>query len=162
LFQKLFYSLVEESEDLATNTLLTGLLVVHNALGGGKDNVAELTGGKEAGDPSLNLAVAKVVAGRDDAALIKPTIKLDNNLTRTVVINVLEVANVTMSLHKAEELHNDLGGGSNEDLPLAALLSVVHGLEGIAQNANTHHFSNLKRKKKTLSRKEGILSTFFS
>lgn len=37
--------LVEETDNLASNVLPSGLLVVHDTGRGGKDDVAELTGG---------------------------------------------------------------------------------------------------------------------
>ena len=39
------YCSVEEAEDLSSNMLGTGLVVVHDTLVGGKDDDAELTGG---------------------------------------------------------------------------------------------------------------------
>lgn len=64
--------LVEETNDLAGNVLPPGLLVVHDTSRGGEDNVAELTGGKELGNPLLNVAEAHVVAGRDAACRVSP------------------------------------------------------------------------------------------
>lgn len=46
--------LVEETEDLASNVLAAGLLVVHDTGGGGKDDLAERTGGEEQVDPVLD------------------------------------------------------------------------------------------------------------
>ena len=51
--------------------LPTGLLVVHDTGGGGEDDVAELTGGEQLGDPLLQLVEADVVAGADDTALVE-------------------------------------------------------------------------------------------
>jgi hypothetical protein len=39
-------NLVEETEDLASNVLPPGLLVVHDTSRGGEDNVTELTRGE--------------------------------------------------------------------------------------------------------------------
>ena len=63
--------LVEEAEDLATDVLSPGLLVVHNASGGGQDDEAELTRGKELDDPLLHVAELDVVARRDDTSLVE-------------------------------------------------------------------------------------------
>lgn len=45
----------------------------------------------------------------------------------------------TMLLHDDEELNDDLRRRSDHDLALAALFSIVHALEGIIQDANSHH-----------------------
>jgi hypothetical protein len=39
-----------------------------------------------------------------------------------------------MLLHDTEELDNDLGAGSDQDLALSRLLGVVDGLERIVEN----------------------------
>jgi hypothetical protein len=105
--------LVEESNDLARDVLPASLLVVHDTGGGGQDDVTELTGGKELDNPLLELREADVVTGRDNTSLVEtkrfvsttaeafesyqenlPAVKLDNNLARAVVIDLLELANV--------------------------------------------------------------------
>ena len=106
--------LVEETEELASNVLAARLLVVHDTGGGGQDNVAELTRGKELGSPLLEVAELDGVAGVDDTALVEtgqycqknsieiyifgrensPAVQLDDDLAGTVVIDLLELANV--------------------------------------------------------------------
>ena len=76
--------------------LSSGLLVVHDTSRGGKDDVTELTGGEEVGDPLLNIANSDVEARRDDTSLVKTAVKLNNNLARSVIINVLKLVNVTL------------------------------------------------------------------
>ena len=63
--------LVEEAEELASNVLAAGLLVVHDTSGGGQDDVAELTGGKELSGPVLEVTELDGVAGADDTALVE-------------------------------------------------------------------------------------------
>ena len=48
--------LVEKAEDLATGVLPLGLLVVHDAVRRGEDDVAELTRGQQVDHPLLQLA----------------------------------------------------------------------------------------------------------
>lgn len=90
--------------------LATGLLVVHDTGRGSQDHVAELTRGQETDSPLLEIGQLNVVAGRDDASLVEaakalvievegrqeyiPANKLDDNLAGTVVIDLLELANV--------------------------------------------------------------------
>lgn len=95
--------------------LASGLLVVHNTRRGGQDNVTELTGWKEFDDPLLEVTELNVVAGGNNTGLVEtvggedisgkhskcflndgnvPSIELDGDLSRAVVINLFELANV--------------------------------------------------------------------
>ena len=47
-----------------------------------------------------------------------------------------------MLLHHMEELDDDLGTWSNEDLALASFFGVVDGLERIVENTGANHFGN--------------------
>ena len=51
--------------------LSSRLLVVHDAGGGGEDDVAELTRWKELDNPLLEVAELDVVARADDAGLVE-------------------------------------------------------------------------------------------
>lgn len=86
--------LVDKAEDLASNVLATSLLVIHNASRGGKDQVTELTGRKEVVGPGLKLAELDVEARRDNTNLVQTTIQENDNLTRAVVVDPLEILNV--------------------------------------------------------------------
>jgi hypothetical protein len=46
----------------------------------------------------------------------------------------------TMLLHNAEELDNDFGAGSDQDLSLSRLLGVVDGIERIVEDGRLNHF----------------------
>lgn len=86
--------LVEEAEDLASDVLAAGLLVVHDTSGGGQDDETELTGREELLNPLLHVLELDVVAGRDDTGLVETAVELDDNLAVAVVVNLLELANV--------------------------------------------------------------------
>jgi hypothetical protein len=45
-----------------------------------------------------------------------------------------EVPERTVLLHDAQELDNDLGAGSDEDLTLASLFGIVDALESVVEN----------------------------
>ena len=79
LFQFVFRatSLVEEAEELASNVLAAGLLVVHDTSGGGQDDVAELTRGEQLDGPLLEVAELDGVAGVDDTALVETAAALE-------------------------------------------------------------------------------------
>ena len=50
---------------------------------------------------------------------------------------------LTMALHDAEELDDDLGGRSDQDLALAGLLGVVDALESIVENGSADHLDGV-------------------
>jgi len=43
-------------------------------------------------------------------------------------------------LHQGQELDNDLGGRTDQDLALATLLSVVDVVEAVVQDGDADHF----------------------
>jgi hypothetical protein len=90
--------LVEEANDLARDVLAAGLLVVHDTGRGGEDDVAELTGREQLDNPLLELGETDVVAGRDDSDLVEAAVELNNDLAGSVVVDLLELANVTWVL----------------------------------------------------------------
>lgn len=87
-------SLVEETDDLSSDVLPPGLLVVKDTSRGGKDDVAKLTRRQELDNPLLEIAKLNVVAGRDNAGLVDATVQLDDDLAVAVVVDFLELANV--------------------------------------------------------------------
>ena len=68
-----------------------GLLVVHDAPGGGHYHVPELSGGKEVVGPLLNISDGHIEPGGDDAALVEAAGKVDNNLASSMVVNDLKL-----------------------------------------------------------------------
>jgi hypothetical protein len=53
----------------------------------------------------------------------------------------------TVLLHDSQELDNDLGGRSDQDLALAGLLGVVHGIESVVENGSANHFGGVEEKR---------------
>ena len=51
----------------------------------------------------------------------------------------------TVLLHDAEELDNDLGGRTDQDLALASLLGVVDGVKRIVKDGGLDHFGGVWR-----------------
>jgi len=43
-------------------------------------------------------------------------------------------------LHDSQELDNDLGGRSDEDLSLASLLGIVDGVQAVVKDGSLDHF----------------------
>jgi hypothetical protein len=148
--------LVEEAEHLTTSVAGAGLLVVHDAEGGRQDNEAELAGGQDGADPLLEPLSGDVEARADGTALIEAAVEVDDDLAGAVVIDDLELANVTVLLHDLQELHDNLGAGAEQHLALAAALGACDSAEGVSQNGHEGHLDgahtlciqNLKEKKK--------------
>jgi len=136
--------LVKEPNDLSGNVLASCLLVVHNTSRGCEDNVTELTRWQQLDDPLLEIGKTDVVAGRDDTSLVETAIQLDDNLAGSVVINLLEFANITVFLHDTKELDDNLGGRTDQDLSLSRLLSVVDGIERIVEDRCLDHIGGLE------------------
>lgn len=69
--------------------------MIHDAGRGGEDNETELTRGQEIGDPLLDVLELNVEAGADHAALVDATNEVNNDLAAAVVVDDLELTNVT-------------------------------------------------------------------
>jgi len=126
--------LVEEADDLSSHVLASCLLVVHNTSGSCENNVAELTRWQELDNPLLKICQANVVSWGDDTSLVEAAIQLDDDFSRSVVIDLLEFSDIAVLLHDAEELNDDLGAWSDENLALSRLLGVVDGIERIVED----------------------------
>jgi hypothetical protein len=81
--------LVKETEDLASNVLPPGLLVVHDSSRGGEDDVAELTRWEQLDDPLLEVTELDVVAGGDDTGLVDP--EFNRQWLRQVVLGKMRI-----------------------------------------------------------------------
>ena len=69
--------------------------MVHNTSGGGENDETELTSWEELDNPLLEVVKTDVVAWGDDTSLVEATVKLDNDLAGAVVIDLLELSDVT-------------------------------------------------------------------
>ena len=67
-----------------------GLLVVHDAPGGGQHHIAELSGGQEVVGPLLDVSDGDIEPGGDHSALVEAPSQIYNNFASSVVINDLE------------------------------------------------------------------------
>jgi hypothetical protein len=109
-------NLIEETEDLAACVLSSRLLVVENSRASCEHDVAELTRWQQVIDPLLHILHLYVESGRDNTHLVDSAIEVDNNLAAAVIVDCLELANVSVLLHNTEELDDNLGAGTDEHL----------------------------------------------
>lgn len=106
-------SLVNETQNLTRNVLSSGFFMVHDTSRGGQDDVTELSGWQQVGSPFFNVTNLNVESWGNNTTLVQSTVQLNNNLTRSVVIDVFKFTNVTVLLHNLQKLDNDLGGWSD-------------------------------------------------
>ena len=116
LWEQLKSHSVEESEDLSTDLVLSGLVVIHDTLVGGEDDVSELSGWEDLINELLEILKFEVESWGDDTALVESSVKINNDLSVSGIIDDLEFTNVTVRLHASEELDNNLGDWSEENL----------------------------------------------
>ena len=95
---------------------MLGLVVVENSLSGGQDKIAELSGGQNVRGPALEVTEGNVESGRDNAALIDSSQKLNDNLSGSMIVDDFELADVSALLHELEELDQDLGARTEQNL----------------------------------------------
>lgn len=75
--------------------LSSSLLVVHDTSRGSQDDVTELSGGQQVVSPSLNVRNFDVESRGDDTTFVQSPVQLDNDLSRSVVINIFKFTNVS-------------------------------------------------------------------
>ena len=114
--------------------VLSGFVMVHDTLVGGEDDVTELSGWQEGIDELLEILELEVESWGDNTALVQSSVKINNDLSGSGIINDFEFANISVLLHLSEELDNDLGDWSEENLSFARFFGVNHFLEAFAQN----------------------------
>jgi hypothetical protein len=95
--------LVEEPENLSGNMLPTSFLMIHNSSTGGEDNIANTSRRQKLVDPFLKIRQSNIEAWGDDAALIESAIELYDNLSRTMIVDFLKFANISLILALARK-----------------------------------------------------------
>lgn len=87
--------LEEVADDLSSQVLVSGLVMVEESLVGSDDHVSELSGGEDLGKDLLVVRERHVEVGRDDSALVESSIELNDNFASSLVIDNLEVIDVS-------------------------------------------------------------------
>lgn len=90
--------------------------MVHDAIGGGEHQLTELARGEQVGRQLLDLVQGDVESGGDDTALVQTTEQVDDDLSASVIVDDLEVSNVTVLLHNLQELDDNLRARADENL----------------------------------------------
>ncbi len=100
-----------------------------------------LTGRKQVYNPSFNIGESNIETRANNTSFVDASTQVDNNLSRTVVIDDFEFLDVSVLLHYLKELHNNLGARSHQDLTLSTLLSVGNGAKAIGKYTHANHVS---------------------
>jgi len=163
LFESKKVNLIEEAQDLATSVLADCLLVIHDTIGGGQHEKTEMARGQQVGHISIEVVQLKIEARADDTALVQATAQLNNDLSRALVIDNLELADVTLKerkirnnhetsitlhtvlLHHLQESGDHLGCGAEQNLAATALLGIVDCVQAVIQDTDAHHSARQTR-----------------
>merc|ERR1719370_1608768 len=94
---------------------------------------------KEVVGPLLVISDADVESWGDDSDLVDSAGQVDDDLAAPVVVDNLELADVSVLHHDGQEADDDAGAGTEGDLALAALFSVIDTLQGVGQTVHQHH-----------------------
>jgi len=120
--------------------LSASLVVVKDTRRGGQDDDTKPTSREQQVDPRLNLGNLNIESGRDNTGLVQASVELDNDLARTVVVDLLELADVTVALHDTKELHNDLRARADEHLALSTALRIDNVVQAVIEDRYANHF----------------------
>jgi hypothetical protein len=107
---------VEVAKDFATDASFSCFGVGHDTFVGGDDDATELTGGKDGVGELLEVLGAEIETGGDHTALVDAAVQVNDDLAGAGIVNNGELGDVALRLHKAEELDQDLGDGSKDNL----------------------------------------------
>lgn len=107
---------VEETKNLTTDMSFSTLIVVHDTLVGRKHDIAELSGWKNLVNKFLEILQFEVESWRDDTALVKSSVEVNDDLSGSTIIKDFEFIDVSVLLHLSKELDDDLGDWSEENL----------------------------------------------
>ena len=86
-----------------------------------------MTGRHQVRRPLLNILQFNIEPWRDDSALVEPSIELHYDFVRSVIIDDLEIVDVSVLLHGTEEADDDFRTRANEHLSNATFFGVYEG-----------------------------------
>ena len=112
-----------------------------DALGGGEDEVSELSGGEDVVGPLLEVGEKDIIAGWDDSAFVDASDEFDDDLLASVIIDDLELSDVVVLLHDSQELDENLGDWLEEHLLHALALGVDDCSQGVREDVDFNHMT---------------------
>ena len=88
------YILIEKAKDFPSDMLPSSLFMIHDSSTRSKNNISNTSRRQQLIHPLLQIRKTDIKSRRNNTAFVKSSIKLDNNLSRSMVINFLKFANV--------------------------------------------------------------------
>lgn len=85
---------------------------------------------------------SSIEPGRDHTALVDAADELHYDLSCSMVVDNLQVANVAVLLHHLQKLNDDLGVWPDQNLAFSTLLGIDDVVQAISQHADSHHLHN--------------------
>ena len=99
----------------------------------------ELSGREDIARPFFKIGKSQIIARTHDSAFVDPTNELDDNFFGAMIINDFELPDVSVGLHKFEELDDEFGDGSDENLFFALPFGIDDGFEAVGKDVHFHH-----------------------
>jgi len=90
--------------------------VIHDTLVGGEEDVSELSGRKDGVNELLEVLKLEVESWGDNTTFVESSVKINDDLSVSGIIDDLEFTDVSVRLHASEELDNNLGDWSKHNL----------------------------------------------
>jgi hypothetical protein len=89
-----YNSLIEEPKDFSSNMLPSRLFMIHNASTCSKNDISNASSRQQLIHPLLQIRKTNVESWGDDTTFVESAVELDDDLSRSVVIDFLKFANV--------------------------------------------------------------------
>ena len=96
--------------------VLSGFLMIHDTLVGGEDNESKLSGWKDLINKLLEILKFEIESWGDNTTFVESSVKINDDLSVSSIIDDLEFTDVTVLLHASEELDDNLGDWSEHNL----------------------------------------------
>lgn len=112
-----------------------------DTLGGGEDEMSELSGGEDVVGPLLEIGEEDIISGWDDSAFVDASNELDDDLLASVIIDDFELSDVVVLLHDSQEFDENFGDWLEEDLLFALALGVDDCSQGVREDVDFNHMT---------------------
>ena len=132
-------SSIKESQYFTSDMSVSSFFMCEYSLVCRYHQVSELSWWQNVTCPLFKVGQGQVIAGTDNSALVDSADEFDDNFLGAVIIDNLKLPDVAVGLHEFEELDDEFGDGSDEDLFFAFPFGVDDGLEAIGEDVHFHH-----------------------
>ena len=99
--------------------------MIHDTSTSRKNDISDISSRQKLIRPCLQIWKTDVESRRNDTTFVEAAVQLNDNLSRSMVVDFFKFSDVSMSLHYLEEFDNDFAGWADQDLALASFLGIV-------------------------------------